>query len=94
MVMEHYEPWTHTPFEQWLMSEGVTIDREQVVWNIHDVETTPWERTGTKAAFLDLTTNIVEGSIVDNQGTIRYVVDGAQKWAHPQWVSGLKQLRG
>ena len=75
MVMEHYEPWTHTPFEQWLISEGVKIDREQVVWNVHEVETAPWERTGTKAAFLDLTTNIVEGSIVDNQGTIRYVVD-------------------
>jgi mannose-6-phosphate isomerase-like protein (cupin superfamily) len=47
------------------VNEGVTIERQQGVGDVYAVETTPWQRTSTKTAFLDLTTDSVKGSIVD-----------------------------
>jgi quercetin dioxygenase-like cupin family protein len=75
MVTERYEPWKLTPFENWVVDEGVKVVREQVIDNLYTLETEPWERTGVNAALLDLTADPVPGSVIENQGTIRYVCD-------------------
>ena len=75
MANQRYELWKLTPFEQWVVDEGIKVVREQVIQDIRTVETAPWERTGCDAALLDLTADPLPGSVVENQGTIRYVLD-------------------
>jgi mannose-6-phosphate isomerase-like protein (cupin superfamily) len=75
MVTERYEPWTHTPFENWIVEEGLHVAHGQVIHDIYNIETFPWERTGTKAILMDLSDRLEEGAIVDSQGTTRYVCD-------------------
>ena len=46
-VNERYEPWTLTPFENWIVEEGLKVVHGQVIHDIYSIETYPWERTGT-----------------------------------------------
>jgi mannose-6-phosphate isomerase-like protein (cupin superfamily) len=75
MVTQRYEPWTHTPFENWIVSEGLQVVHGQVVHDVYNMATYPWERTGTSAVLLDLSNRLMDGAIVDSQGTTRYVCD-------------------
>ena len=43
--------------------------------SIHTIGVEPWERTGTNAALLDLTSDPLDGALVNNQGTIRFVCE-------------------
>ncbi|MBL75671.1 MAG: hypothetical protein CL763_01925 [Chloroflexi bacterium] len=74
-ISERYEPWTLTPYEKWVSDEGLAVHTQQLVANIHTVEVSDWHRTGTKAALLDLTGDPLEGALINNQGTIRFVCD-------------------
>ena len=75
MTMDHYEPWKLTPFEKWVQDEGIHVVTQERVPDIDAVELLPWERTGCRAAFLDLTFEPLVGSLVNNQSTIRYLCD-------------------
>ena len=74
-ISERYAPWTLTPYEKWVSDEGLVVHTQQLVPDINTVEVAPWERTGTKAALLDLTGDPLDGALVNNQGTIRFVCD-------------------
>ena len=54
-----------TPFEHWVLSEGLKV--------VTPLE--PWERTGCDAALLDMTHDPADNVLINNQGTIRYVVE-------------------
>ena len=73
-ISERYEPWTLTPYEKWV-SDGLAVHTQQLVPDINTIEVANWERTGTKAALLDLTGEPLDGALVNNQGTIRFVCD-------------------
>lgn len=75
MTTERYQPWSLTPFEQWVKGEGLRVYSQQVVPDINAVELGPWERTGTNAAILDLTPEPWEGTFINTQGTTRYVCE-------------------
>ena len=75
MTSERYELWKLTPFEQWVVDEGIKVVRQQVIQDVRTVETAPWERTGCNIALLDLTADPLPGTVTENQGTIRYVLD-------------------
>ena len=75
MVTQRYEPWSMTPFEKWIVDEGLEVVHGQLVEDVYSVETHPWERTGTNAVIMDLSGQLMDGAIVDNQGTTRYIVD-------------------
>ena len=74
-ISERYEPWTLTPYEKWVSDEGLAVHTQQLVPDINTIEVANWERTGTKAALLDLTGEPLDGALVNNQGTIRFVCD-------------------
>ena len=74
-ISERYEPWTLTPYEKWVSDEGLAVHPQQLVPDINTIEVANWERTGTKAALLDLTGEPLDGALVNNQGTIRFVCD-------------------
>ena len=66
----------HTPFERWVLDEGLKIVQTQVIPDIRAVELKPWDRTGCNAALVDLTPYPVEeGEILANQGSSRYLCD-------------------
>ena len=72
---ERYAPFSLTPYEKWVVDEGLKVHTQQLVANIHTIETEPWERTGTSAALLDLSADPLDGALINNQGTIRFVCD-------------------
>lgn len=72
---DRYEPWKLTPYEKWVHDEGLQVHTQQLVENIHTIGVEPWERTGTNAALLDLTADPLDGALVNNQGTIRFVCE-------------------
>ena len=74
-ITERYEPWKLTPFEKWVTDEGLKVHTQQLVESVHTIGVEPWERTGTKAALLDLTGDPLDGGLVNNQGTIRFVCE-------------------
>jgi len=74
-ISERYEPWTLTPYEKWVFDERLAVHTQQLVPDINTIEVANWERTGTKAALLDLTGEPLDGALVNNQGTIRFVCD-------------------
>ena len=55
MVTERYKPWTHTPFENWVVEEGLKVIQGQEIPDVYAVELTPWARTGCQTALIDLT---------------------------------------
>lgn len=74
-ITERYEPWKLTPYEKWVADEGLAVHTQQLVNDIYTVGVEPWERTGTNAALLDLTADPLEGALVNNQGTLRFVCE-------------------
>ena len=76
MVTEQRKLKEHTPFERWVLDEGLKIVQQQVIPDIRAVELEPWNRTGCDAALVDLTPYPVrEGDILANLGSSRYLCD-------------------
>lgn len=76
MATKREELSKHTPFEQWVIDEGLKVIQQQLIPDIRTVDLEPWERTGCNAALLDLVPSAAkEGSRLVNQGTTRYVCD-------------------
>ena len=66
----------HTPFERWVEAEGLKIIQQQVIPDIRAVELEDWDRTGCKAALVDLTAEpIAEGDLLTNFGSSRYLLE-------------------
>ncbi len=75
MMNERYGLWSLTPFEKWVQDEGLRVVQRQMIDDIRTVDLAPWPRTGCDAALLDLTAAPLEGALINNQGTIRYVCE-------------------
>ncbi len=75
MARAAYDLWGLTPFERWVADEGPAVITQQLIPDARSVELSPWAKTGCDAALLDLTTDPLEGALVNNQGTIRYLID-------------------
>ncbi len=81
---ERYKPWTATPFERWVVDEGLEVVQLPRINDISTMELAPWERTGTQAMILDLTSDpavLAEAAAPSKarrlvgQGMIRYVCE-------------------
>ena len=75
MTTKSYEMWDLTPFENWVKDEGLRIVTDQLIYDVYNVETKPWDRIGCSAAILDLTQEPTEGCIINTQGTTRFIYD-------------------
>lgn len=74
-IAERYEPWSLTPYEKWVADEGIKVHTRQLVEDVRSVEVAPWERAGVNAALLDLSGDPLDGAMINNQGTIRFVCE-------------------
>ncbi len=81
---ERYKPWTRTPFEQWVIDEGLEVIQVPRINDISTMELAPWDRTGCQAMVLDLTSDPAVLAEADDpskarrlvgQGMIRYVCE-------------------
>ena len=75
MVTERYSMWGQTPFEQWVRDEDLKVHTHQFVEDVRTAELAPWPRVGCDALLLDLTADPLDGALVTNQGTVRYLID-------------------
>lgn len=76
VTSEKQELRQHTPFERWVLDEGLSIIQQQIIPDVRTVELAPWTRTGTNAALVDLTAYPVdEGDVLANLGSSRYLCD-------------------
>ena len=75
MVNERSPQIRLTPFEHWVQSEGLKVITRHTVHDILTEPLEPWERTGCDAALLDMTHDPSDRAIINNQGTIRYLVE-------------------
>jgi len=66
---------TLTPFEQWVQSEGLKVITTHTIADVLTEEIEPWERTGCQGALLDMTHEHSDDTMINNQGTIRYLVE-------------------
>ena len=73
MVSER--PKRLTPFETWVQDEGLKVITAHTIKDIVTEELAPWERTGCDGALLDLTHDPDPDVFINNQGTIRYLVE-------------------
>ena len=73
MVTERYEPWTHTPFENWVVDEGLKVVQGQSIADVHAVELAPWTRTGCETIIIDLTADPFEGVLINNSAMVYYL---------------------
>ena len=64
-----------TPFETWVQDEGLKVITAHTIKDIVTEELAPWERTGCDGALLDLTHDPDPDVFINNQGTIRYLVE-------------------
>ena len=64
-----------TPFEEWVQSEGLKVITAHTIADVLSEELEPWERTGCKGALLDMTHDPSDEAMVNNQGTLRYLVE-------------------
>ena len=75
MVSKPPENITLTPFERWVGSEGLKVITKHTVYDLATEPLEPWERTGCDAALLDMTQAPSDKAWINNQGTIRYIVE-------------------
>ena len=75
MVSKPPENIMLTPFELWVQSEGLKVITKHTVYDLETEPLEPWERTGCDAALLDMTQAPSEKAWINNQGTIRYVIE-------------------
>ena len=75
MVSKPPDNITFTPFERWVESEGLKVITKHTVYDLATEPLEPWERTGCDAALLDMTQAPSDRAWINNQGTIRYVVE-------------------
>ena len=73
--MVSQRPKMLTPFETWVQDEGLKVITAHTIKDIVTEELAPWERTGCDGALLDLTHDPDPGVFINNQGTIRYLVE-------------------
>ena len=73
MVSER--PKRLTPFETWVQDEGLKVITAHTIKDIATEELAPWEKTGCDGALLDLTHDPDPDVFINNQGTIRYLVE-------------------
>ena len=73
MVRER--PKMMTPFETWVQDEGLKVITAHTIKDIATEELAPWEKTGCDGALLDLTHDPDPNVFINNQGTIRYLVE-------------------
>ena len=73
MVRER--PKMLTPFETWVQDEGLKVITAHTIKDIVTEELAPWEKTGCDGALLDLTHDPDPDVFINNQGTIRYLVE-------------------
>ena len=73
MVRER--PKKMTPFETWVQDEGLKVITAHTIKDIATEELAPWEKTGCDGALLDLTHDPDPNVFINNQGTIRYLVE-------------------
>ena len=73
MVSER--PKRLTPFETWVQDEGLKVITAHTIKDIVTEELAPWEKTGCDGALLDLTHDPDPDVFINNQGTIRYLVE-------------------
>ena len=64
-----------TPFEDWVQSEGLKVITTHTVHDIVTEPLEPWERTGCDGVLLDMTQQPSDRAWINNQGTIRYLVE-------------------
>jgi len=64
-----------TPFETWVQAQGLQVITTHTVPDVSTVELEPWKRTGCLGALLDMTHDPSEKAMINNQGTIRYLVE-------------------
>ena len=75
MVSESPRRARLTPFEHWVESEGLQVITRHTVHDLLTEPLEPWERTGCDAALLDMTHDPSPKVLINNQGTIRYLVE-------------------
>ena len=75
MVEDRQTTWKLTPFERWVQSEDLQVITIHTVPDIFTEPLEEWARTGCKGALLDLTHDPAEERMVQNQGSIRYLVE-------------------
>ena len=64
-----------TPFERWVQSEELKVITRHTIYDILTEPLAPWSRTGCDGALLDLTHDPAGNVLINNQGTIRYVIE-------------------
>ncbi|MCH7793248.1 MAG: hypothetical protein IID31_13330, partial [Planctomycetes bacterium] len=75
MVTQRSANFALTPFELWVESEGLQVITKHTVYDLATEPLEPWERTGCDAALLDMTQAPSDKAWINNQGTIRYIVE-------------------
>jgi len=75
MTEKPYDLYSLTPFERWVVDEGLQVHTTLMLPDIYAIETHPWEKSGCSALLLDLTPAPIEGTLINVPGTSRYVVD-------------------
>ena len=75
MVDERQQEWKLLPFERWVQSENLQVITTHTVPDIFTEPLEEWKRIGCKGALLDLTHDPVKDRMVNNQGSIRYLVE-------------------
>ncbi len=73
---ERSAPARHTPFETWVLEEGLTVSQQQVIPDMRTAELAPWERTGVAATLLDMAPNLPsKAAFLRQQSTSRYLCE-------------------
>lgn len=75
MVNGRFAGVRFTPFEQWVLSEGLKVITSHTIADVLTEELEPWERTGCRGALLDMTHDPSDEAMINNQGTTRYLVE-------------------
>lgn len=76
MATERRKLPRRTPFDRWVLDEGLKVVQQQLIPDVRSVKLEPWERTGTNAALIDLTPgHDGRQSLLANQGTSRYLCE-------------------
>lgn len=75
MVNGRFAGVRFTPFEQWVLSEGLKVITSHTIADVLTEELGPWERTGCRGALLDMTHDPSDEAMINNQGTTRYLVE-------------------
>ncbi len=76
MTAMRAEPAHYTPFETWVLAEGLTVTQQQVIPDMRTAELAPWDRTGINATLLDMSPNLPsKTAFLRQQSTSRYLCE-------------------